>query len=65
MAMHSRKNSYRALIWEATPEATGKRVTVMADSPEQARQKLEEKYGRDSIFDLHSETSSPQSDDLS
>jgi hypothetical protein len=62
--MNSKRNSYKALIWEAESEATGKRVTVMADSLEQARQKLEEKYGRDAIFDLHDETSPSKSDDM-
>lgn len=51
--MYTKKNTYKALIWQAEPEATGKRVTVIAESMEQAQVKLEEKYGHDAIFDLH------------
>jgi hypothetical protein len=64
MAMQSKRNSYKALIWQAESEATGKRVTVMAESLEQARLKLEEKYGHGSIFDLHDETNTSRASDM-
>lgn len=51
--MFTKKNTYKALIWQVQADATGKRVTVIAESMEQARVKLEEKYGHDAIFDLH------------
>jgi hypothetical protein len=51
--MQSKKSIYMALIWAPEPSAAGKHITVIAESLEQARAKLEEKYGRSSVFDLH------------
>lgn len=53
--MQTKRNTYKALIWQAESELSGKRVTVIAESIEQARLKLQEKYGRGAIFDLHDE----------
>jgi hypothetical protein len=55
MTMHLRKKIYKALVWAPEPSVSGKRVTVTAETLYQARLKLEEKYGRDSVFDLHTE----------
>lgn len=41
------------MIWE-TPQSIGKRVTVTAESLDDARRKLEEEFGKGTAFDLHS-----------
>ncbi|MGX4642657.1 hypothetical protein [Massilia sp. SYSU DXS3249] len=51
--MQTRKRTYKALVWKPEPGVAGKRVTVFADSLEQARRKLEEEHGQGSVFDLH------------
>lgn len=40
--------------WE-TPSSIGKRITVTAESLDDARRKLEEEFGRGTVFDLHNE----------
>jgi len=52
--MQAKQQTYKAMIWE-TPSSVGKRVAVMAESLEDARQKLQENYGESSVFDLHNE----------
>jgi len=42
------------MIWE-TPSSVGKQVTVIAESLDDARLKLEGQYGEGSVFDLHNE----------
>lgn len=59
--MQTKRNTYKALIWQAKSEATGKRVTVIAENIEEARLKLAEKYGQDAIFDLHDEATTSRS----
>lgn len=60
-AMQTKRNTYKALIWQAESEATGKRVTVIAENIEEARLKLAEKYGQGAIFDLHDEANPSRS----
>jgi hypothetical protein len=55
MDMQSKKQIYKALVWKPEPDISGKQVTVIAESLELARLKLEEKYGQGSVFDLHRE----------
>jgi hypothetical protein len=45
---------YRAMIW-ASDDVAGLRVEVMAQSLDEARQKLEAEYGHGTVFDLHNE----------
>lgn len=52
--MHPRQQTYKAMIWE-TPSSVSKRVTVIAESLDNARLKLEEQYGKGSVFNLHNE----------
>jgi hypothetical protein len=53
--MQIKKHIYKALVWKPEPSIAGKQVSIKADSLEQARLKLEEKYGQGSVFDLHNE----------
>lgn len=52
--MHPRQETYKAMIWE-TPSSVGKRVTVIAESLDDARLKLEGEHGEGTVFDLHNE----------
>lgn len=52
--MQYKQRTYKAMIWE-TPSSIGKRVTVTAESLDDARRKLEEEFGKGTVFDLHSE----------
>jgi hypothetical protein len=52
--MQPKQRTYKAMIWE-TPSSIGKRVTVTAESLDNARRKLEEEFGKGAVFDLHSE----------
>ncbi len=47
--------TYQAMIWPAGPDHPGERVSVSADSLEEARKKLEAEHGEGNVFDLHSE----------
>jgi hypothetical protein len=42
------------MIWE-TPSSVGRRVTVIAESLDDARLKLEVEFGEGRVFDLHNE----------
>jgi len=46
---------YRAMIWVRDSDRPGQRVSVLAESLEQAKKKLEEEYGEGNVFDLHNE----------
>jgi hypothetical protein len=46
---------FRAMIWEEGTEEAGKRVSLEAESLNQARHELEAQYGEGSVFDLHDE----------
>jgi phage gp46-like protein len=52
--MQPKQQTYKAMIW-ATPSSVGKRVTVIAESLDDARLKLEREYGEGTVFDLHNE----------
>lgn len=60
MDMQNKKQIYKALVWKPGPEVSGMQITVKAESLEQARLKLEEKYGQGSVFDLHNEVGDSQ-----
>jgi len=42
------------MIWE-TPTSVGKRVTVVAESLDDALLKFEEEFGKGKVFNLHNE----------
>lgn len=46
---------YRAMIWTRDPDCPGQRVSVPAQSLEEAKAKLEAEYGDGNVFDLHNE----------
>jgi hypothetical protein len=46
---------YRAMIWKEGSDAAGERVRVLAESLDDAREKLEAQYGVGNVFDLHNE----------
>lgn len=52
--MQPKHQNYKAVIWDTT-SSVGKRVTVIAESLDDARMKLEGEYGEGSVFDLHSD----------
>lgn len=48
--------SYKAMIWHLDRrEEPGNRVTVLAESLDEARSKLETLHGAGTVFDLHNE----------
>ena len=52
---------YKAIVWDnALPSKPGQRVTVLAENLDEAKKKLEEEYGKDSVFDLHNEEDAVQ-----
>jgi hypothetical protein len=46
---------YQAFIWTSDHTAPGKRVTVVAADLTQAKELLEDEYGRGNVFNLHNE----------
>ena len=44
--------AYVATVWPNGPDEPGQRVSVEADSLEEAREQLEAEYGEGSVFDL-------------
>jgi hypothetical protein len=44
---------YHAVVWQQAANSTGLRVAVCAESLSDASSKLEAKYGRGSVFNLH------------
>jgi len=52
---------YKAMIWEENdPAKPGQRVSVVAESLEDARRRLEERYGKGKVFNLHNEEDAVQ-----
>ncbi len=47
--------AYKAMIWDDDPEKPGRRVSVLAESLDDAKKKLEEEYGEGHVFYLHNE----------
>jgi hypothetical protein len=46
---------YKAIIWVDDPNEPGQRVSVLAESADDARKKLEAEYGEGHVFNLHNE----------
>jgi hypothetical protein len=47
--------TYKAVIWTPESSEPGRRVNVVANSLQDARDKLEAEYGEGTVFDLHNE----------
>ena len=47
--------TYKAIIWKDRSNEPGQRVSVEANSLEDAQRLLEEEYGKGSVFALHNE----------
>jgi hypothetical protein len=47
--------TYKAMIWDNDPPKPGRRVTVLAESLDDAKKQLEAKYGEGCVFNLHNE----------
>jgi len=43
------------MIWEDDPHKLGQRVSVLAESLDDAKKQLEAEYGEGRVFDLHNE----------
>ena len=43
------------MIWEDDSRKPGRRVSVLAESLDQAKEQLEKEYGEGHVFDLHNE----------
>lgn len=52
--MQPNEKTYIAIIWK-TPTIVGKRVTIVAESLDDARLKLEVEFGEGTVFNLHNE----------
>ena len=50
--MENEFNTYQAIIW-TSPDSTGIRVDVFAPSLNEAKEKLEHKYGAGNVYNLH------------
>jgi len=46
MNNQSKQKTYKAIIWQPTSDATGKKVITEAANLDEARQKLEAEYGK-------------------
>jgi hypothetical protein len=46
---------YKAMIWTEDPEQPGQRVTVVARTIDEAKDKLEVEYGKGNVYNLHNE----------
>ena len=53
MTTHTKR--YHAMIWIPGSSEPGMRVEVFAESLKEAKEILESKYGRGSVFDLRNE----------
>ena len=47
--------TYKAMIWDDDPEKPGRRVSVLAESHNDAKKKLEAEYGEGHVFYLRNE----------
>ena len=54
--------TYKAIIWDGDPNKPGHRVSVLAEDLDDAKRRLEEKYGKGHVFNLHNEEE--ESDDV-
>jgi hypothetical protein len=46
---------YVAIIWTSDPNRPGQRVSVLAESLDDAMKKLEAEHGEGNVFNLHNE----------
>lgn len=46
---------YKAMIWKDGPDEPGQRVSIEANSLDEAQRLLEDEYGKGSVFGLHNE----------
>jgi hypothetical protein len=46
---------FRAVIWENDSDKPGRRVSVLAETLDDAKKRLEAEYGEGHVFDLHNE----------
>lgn len=53
--MDSYLKLYHAIILDPTKNKLGERVTILAESPLEAKKQLEKRYGKGMVFDLHNE----------
>jgi hypothetical protein len=47
--------TYKAMIWEDDQHKPGRRVSIIAESLDDAMKQLEEEYGKGHVFNLHNE----------
>ena len=47
--------TYKAIIWDEDPDKPGRRVSVPAQSLQDAKKQLEQEYGEGHVFNLHCE----------
>ena len=48
-------NTYSAIIWDDDPNKSGRRVSVVAENLQDAKERLQAEYGEGHVFNLHSE----------
>lgn len=53
--MQEDKQLYRAIIWKQDSSQPGEHVSVLADDLDDAKNLLEKKYGKGTVFNLHNE----------
>jgi hypothetical protein len=46
---------YTAIIWDDDPAKPGRRVSVLAETLQDAKKRLEEEHGVGHVFNLHNE----------
>jgi len=46
---------YKAMIWTRDSDKPGQRVSALAESLQEAKEKLEAQYGEGNVYDLHNE----------
>lgn len=50
---HKTNRIYQAVVWQKGPDQTGERITLEAKDLDEAKNLLENQYGKDSVFSLY------------
>lgn len=58
--MQNNLKLYKAIILDRAKDQLGERVTVLAENLRDAKNLLEEKHGKGTVFDLHNEEDANQ-----
>jgi hypothetical protein len=55
MRMSENERPYLAIVWGQDPDKAGERITIFAESLDDAERSLKQKYGENIVFTLYNE----------